>query len=182
MALIVSKVEHEHREVLLRDKPAQMIEASLKGTVPVVVLPEGGVLDESLDVMRWALVQNDPENWLEDIDEALITTNDGPFKTSLDHYKYSARHGIVDPTVPRDATMEHLEMLDQRLSAKPFLTGDRRGLADIATFPFLRQFANTDRAWFDSVPLPALQKWLAGLLASPLFDATMIKHPLWKAG
>ena len=80
MALIVSKVEHEHREVLLRDKPAQMIEASLKGTVPVIVLPEGGVLDESLDVMQWALAQNDPENWLEDIDEALITANDGPFK------------------------------------------------------------------------------------------------------
>jgi len=181
MALIVSKVEHEHREVLLRDKPAQMIEASSKGTVPVIVLPDNRVIDESLDVMRWALAQNDPENWQEDIDEALIAANDGPFKTSLDRYKYSSRHGIVDPTVPRDATTAHLEMLDRRLSVRPFLTGDRRGFADIATFPFLRQFANTDRAWFDSLPLPSLQKWLAELLASPLFTATMVKHPVWKA-
>ncbi|MEE9433934.1 MAG: glutathione S-transferase [Sphingorhabdus sp.] len=181
MALIVSKVEHEHREVLLRDKPAQMIEASPKGTVPVILLPEGEVLDESLDVMRWALAQNDPENWLKGTDQALITANDGPFKTSLDQYKYSSRHGVVDPTIPRDATMAHLAMLDKRLSAQTFLAGDRRGLVDIALFPFLRQFANTDRGWFDGLPLPALHNWLAGLLASPLFETAMVKHPLWKA-
>ena len=182
MALIVSKVEHEHREVLLRDKPTEMIEASPKGTVPVVVLPEGGVLDESLDVMRWALEKNDPEGWLDGADHALIAANDGPFKASLDRYKYSSRHEEVDPAIARDATLPHLDMLNQRLSAQAFLAGDKRGFADIATFPFLRQFANTDRAWFDSLPLPALQKWLAGLLASPLFEATMVKHPLWKAG
>jgi len=181
MALIVSKVEHEHREVLLRDKPAEMIEASSKGTVPVVILPAGGALDESLDVMRWALTQNDPEGWLEDIDEALITTNDGPFKTSLDHYKYPTRYNLDDGVAGRNAAMDHLKVLDDRLCDSAYLTGNRRSFTDIALFPFLRQLANTDRAWFDALPLPALQRWLEGLLTSPLFAETMVKHPLWKA-
>ncbi len=180
MALKVSGLACEHREVLLRDKPAAMLAASPKGTVPVVVLPDGEVIDESLDVMRWALAQNDPENWLAPGDSmsGLIAETDGPFKHHLDRYKYANRYEGADSAAHRDAGLGFLKKLDERLAGQAQLFGNAVSLADIAIFPFVRQFANTDRGWFDAQDLPHLQAWLAGHLASPLFDAIMEKHEL----
>lgn len=181
MAIAISGVDFEHREIILRDKPAEMLAASPKGTVPVIVLPDGKVIEESLDVMHWALGINDPEGWLDNVDEALILANDGPFKHNLDRYKYPSRYDLPNGEKNRDAALAHLNMLNDRLSGSAYLSGSKRGLNDIATFPFIRQFANTDRLWFDALPLPALQKWLAEMLASPLFEGIMAKHKLWKA-
>lgn len=180
LALAVSGVEIEHREILLRSKPAHMLEISPKGTVPVLLLPDGSVLEESLDVMRWALDQNDPESWLKGIDEALIAANDGPFKHHLGRYKYANRYA-ADPLEHRAACEEHVRVLDARLSKQPFLSGQARGLTDAAIMPFIRQFANTDRTWFDAQPYPALQAWLALWLDSEIFARVMEKHPLWEA-
>ncbi|WP_421990407.1 glutathione S-transferase [Qipengyuania sp.] len=181
MALSVSDAQYEHREVVLRDKPPQMLEASPKGTVPVLVGENGEVLEESLDVMRWALGQSDPEGWLDRDDPALIEANDGPFKHHLDRYKYATRYDDVDPEEHRAAALDILRTLEERLEAGAYLCGEQRGFADIAIFPFIRQFANADRAWFDVQDLPNLQAWLEGLITSDLFTGVMQKHPQWKA-
>ena len=175
MALHVSGAVCEHREVRLRDKPEAMLAASPKGTVPVLVTADGPVIDESIDIMRWALDRHDPEHWLEGDDGELIAANDGPFKHHLDRYKYANRHD-TDPLEHRAAGVAILERLDRRLAAAAYLCGDRRTLTDIAIMPFVRQFAATDRDWFAAQPLPHLQTWLAGLRASPLFEAIMVKR------
>lgn len=181
MALLVSETPCELREVKLREKPAEMIAASPKATVPVLVLPDGEVIDESIDIMRWALARNDPEDWLAGDDRDLIATNDGAFKHHLDRYKYPDRHAS-DPAEHREHGVALLVPLDTRLRAHSHLCCDHRTLADIAILPFVRQFAATDRAWFDTLPLAALQRWLATLLASDLFARTMVAHPQWAAG
>ena len=182
MAIAVSGVQVELREVVLRDKPPKLIEASAKATVPVLVLPDGEVIEESLDIMRWALSQNDPENWLAAEDAGLIEQNDGPFKAALDRYKYPHRYGLNDGDHYREEGVAILDQLDKRLRERPFLAGDTRSLTDIGLFPFVRQFAATDQAWFDALPLPALQAWLAALLKSALFANIMTRYPQWKAG
>ncbi len=179
LALHVSKTSLEHREILLRDKPAQMLEISPKGTVPVLLLPDGSVLEESLDIMRWALAQNDPEGWLNGTDEDLIAANDGQFKHHLDRYKYANRHD-TDPAEHRAACVAQLEILESCLSGQPYLCGQTRSITDAAIMPFVRQFAHTDRDWFYAQPLPAVQAWLAGWLDSELFAAIMVKHDLWQ--
>lgn len=185
MALWISGTTCELREVKLANKPDELRLASEKATVPVVVLPDGTVLDESLDIMRWSLEQNDPEGWLNGTDETLIARNDGPFKHHLDRYKYPSRYedeegfGEVDH---RTEGLAILRDLDARLADQQQLCGETRTLADIATFPFIRQFANTDRAWFDAQDLPHLQRWLAGHLESDLFASVMPKFTPWKAG
>ena len=181
MALHVSGAQYEHREVVLRDKPAEMLEASPKGTVPVLVTQDAGVLEESLDIMRWALAEADPEGWLERQDDALLEANDGPFKHHLDRYKYSTRYEDVDPEEHGAAAVEHLRVLDSRLSDQPYLCGETRGFADIAIFPFVRQFANADRDWFDAQDLPHVRRWLDGLVNSDLFAAIMAKHEAWRS-
>ena len=185
MALDVAGIALEHREILLKDKPAEMLAASPKGTVPVVVLPDGLVLEESLDVMGWALSQNDPEGWLIPELEAgmseLISANDGDFKHHLDRYKYAARYDGAVAEDHRTEASKHLDVLEARLSQTPQLFGDRPTLADIAIFPFIRQFANTDRAWFDSQPWPAVHRWLAEHLASPRFERVMKKWDLFQS-
>ena len=180
MALAISGADYEHREVVLRDKPPQMLEVSPKGTVPVLVTDDGAVLEESLDIMRWALDRDDPEGWLERADDELLAANDGPFKHHLDRYKYSTRYDDVDPEEHGAEALKHLRVLDERLSASPYLCGDRRGFADIAIFPFVRQFANADRDWFDAQDLPRLGMWLQGLVNSDLFTGIMAKHDQWK--
>ena len=182
MALSMSGAGYEHREVVLRDKPTEMLEVSPKGTVPVLVTATGEVIEESLDIMRWALGQSDPESWLERQDKALLEAIDGPFKHHLDRYKYATRYEDVDPEEHRSAALEILRLLDARLDGTPYLCGDQRGFADIAIFPFIRQFANADREWFDAQDLPNLQAWLEGLVTSDLFAGVMAKHPQWKAG
>jgi len=184
MALKTSGVAYEHREILLRDKPDAMLAASPKGTVPVIVLADGEVIEESLDVMRWALAQNDPESWLAPGDAMfdLIAENDGPFKHHLDRYKYSNRYEDAVAAEHREAGLDYLNKLNDRLAGQAQLFGDEVSLADIAIFPFVRQFANTDRAWFDTQDLPRLQAWLAAHLASPCFADIMEKHEVWVDG
>jgi len=181
LALWVSGTRCELREVKLSAKPPQLLEASPKDTVPVLVTQDGVVIEESLDIMRWALTRKDPEGWLECDVPALIEANDGPFKYHLDRYKYPNRHGS-DPAEHRSAALEILTGLEKRLAEHPQLCGARRGVADMAIFPFVRQFAATDGTWFSAQPLPKLQVWLAGHLRSNDFAAIMTKHAPWQPG
>lgn len=190
MAIAAAGVACRLREVVLRDKPAEMLEASPKGTVPVVVEPNGKVIEESLDVMAWALGQNDAENWLSpaqgsraDMD-ALVAECDGPFKRALDRYKYPDRYEDegIDRDEQRTLGLAFLKKLNTQLEGQPQLFGDRVSYADIAIFPFVRQFANTDRTWFDAQHLPNLQTWLEGHLESRRFKQIMPKYPQWKTG
>lgn len=182
MAIAVSGVKVQLREVVLRDKPPELIEASAKATVPVLILPDGEVIDESLDIMHWVLRQNDPENWLAANDTGLIEQNDGPFKASLDRYKYPHRYGLEDGTEHREAGLAILSQLDAGLREHSFLSGKARGLIDIAIFPFIRQFAATDQIWFDAQPLPNLHRWLERHLTSDLFASIMHRYTRWQAG
>ncbi len=178
LALAVSAARVEQREVRLSAKPRAMLDASPKGTVPVLVLPGGRVLDESLDIMRWALANYDPEGWLARDDAELIAITDGPFKRSLDGYKYPERSG-TDALAHRESGLAFLRELDARLAGAAQLCGSARGLADAAIMPFVRQFAAVDREWFGAQPLPHLQHWLAGHLASALFAAIMVRVAPW---
>lgn len=181
LALAVSETAVEHREVKLRDKPAEMLAASPKGTVPVLVLPDGAVIDESLDIMRWALAGNDPEDWLAGDDAALIAANDGPFKHHLDRYKYPERFA-ADDVDHRAAGLAILDGLEARLTERPYLGGERFGLADAAILPFVRQFAAVDREWFAAQDLPQVQAWLGAFVASALFETVMAAREPWRAG
>jgi len=181
LALAVSETRYELREVKLSAKPAAMLAASPKGTVPVLVLPGGQVIDESLEIMRWALANQDPEGWLARDDPALIADNDGPFKHDLDHYKYPGRYG-ADAGAHRDSALAFLRELDARLAKSNQLCGPGRGLADAAIVPFVRQFAAVDPVWFDKQPLEQLKRWLSGHLTSPLFEAIMLRVPVWPTG
>ena len=182
MALWSARIDVILREVELADKPPALLEISPKGTVPVLISADGPLLEESIDIMRWALGKNDPEGWLAGDDRELIERNDGPFKHHLDRYKYPARYEDCDPLEHRAAGLKILRDLDARLGSQAQLTGAQRTLADMALFPFIRQFANTDRAWFDAEPLPHLQRWLEGHLSSDIFKAIMPKFAPWKAG
>lgn len=171
------------REILLKDKPAPFLAASPKATVPVV--QDGDiVIEESREVMLWALGRNDPEGWLDMPQEghALIDTSDGPFKTALDHTKYAVRYPDRDEAEERAKALVFLTELNDRLTQSRFLMGSRRSLADMAILPFVRQFANTDRDWFDAQGLGPLTKWLDDFLASDRFRAIMTKYPPWQSG
>lgn len=191
MAIASAGIEVELREVVLRDKPADMLNASAKGTVPVL-LPEGDighegtpVIDESLDVMLWALGQNDPEAWLAPDHAsmmALIADIDGPFKHHLDRFKYATRYEDADPVAHRTAAEPYLNALDARLKQHAHLMGGQTSLADIAIFPFIRQFAGAAGNWFSEGRFPALKPWLEAHIHSPLFKAIMKKYPQWHAG
>jgi glutathione S-transferase len=189
LALAISQQQCALREILLRDKPAEMIALSPKASVPVLHLPDGQVIDESLDIMRWALARHDPQQWLspENGDllamEALIAECDGPFKHHLDRYKYAPRYGPETSSVHHRGEGEaFLMQLDKRLSQHRQLFGVQARFADFAIFPFVRQFANTDREWFDAQPLENLQTWLAGHLDSALFQDIMEKWSVWQPG
>lgn len=181
LALAVSGTRCELREVKLSAKPQALLAASPKGTVPVLVLPDGKVIDESLDIIRWALSNRDPEGWLGRNDAALIAANDGPFKHDLDRYKYPGRHS-ADPLAHRARGLAFLHELDTRLVGAGQLCGPARGMTDAAIMPFVRQFAAVEREWFDTQPLPHLKIWLAGHLASNLFTAIMVRMPPWSPG
>ena len=181
------RVDEGSRELVLRTKPPHMLEISPKGTVPVLVLPDR-VIEQSLDIMLWALGQHDPLGWLPKTDEALaqalatIAHNDGPFKQLLDRYKYAERHPERSAADWCDeAVRTHLADLETRLHSQPWLCSTRCSLADMALLPFVRQFAQVDRVWFDAAPaLPALRAWLQRGLALPLFATVMAKpahHP-----
>ena len=171
------------QEILLKDKPTAFLAASPKGTVPVVQDGDD-VIEESRDVMLWALSRSDPENWLEMPAEGhtLIDTCDDPFKQALDHTKYAVRFPDRDEAAERAKAMVFLRDLDARLSHNPFLMGPKRTLADMAILPFVRQFANTDRAWFDAQGLGPLTAWLDAFLGSDRFRKVMTKYPPWQNG
>lgn len=187
LALQISGTQCELREVVLRDKPNEMLEASPKGTVPVLIEPDGTVIDESLEVMLWALNKSDPENWLqaqqEDLEVMLsgVEDFDEHFKPQLDRYKYPNRFDLDDPIPARNAAVEYLRENLASLEKQTYLYGETASLADMALVPFVRQFANTDREWFDSHAPQGLQRWLRHILDSALFGAIMLKYPQWQS-
>jgi len=177
LALAASGQRVELREILLRDKAPELLAASPKATVPVLVLPDQ-VIEESYDIMLWALEKHDPAHWLAGRDDRLIATVDGPFKAALDCYKY----GREEVNNAREIAAEFLLDFDETLARQPFLSGQSFGLADAATATFVRQFANVDIKWFNAQPWPNLRTWLENFLASPRFQAIMQKYPKWQAG
>lgn len=187
MALWISGISVELREVELKAKPSALIAASPKATVPVLQLTSGIVLDESLHIMEWALAQNDPEGWLGNAEQrsqaaVLIEENDGPFKGHLDRYKYPERCSNAASRPARQQGQEFLQILEQALMRQNFLVSPRRSLADIAIFPFVRQFSLVEPAWFIDSPYPNLRSWLNILATSELFSAAMQKYPVWTEG
>ena len=188
LALTVSQQVCELREVVLRDKPQEMLDISPKGTVPVLVQVDGSILEESLEIMMWALQQADPEAWLRSDPEqmaslqAWVAECDGPFKHHLDRYKYAHRYENIDAIEHRTEGSKFLEKLNHQLSETAYLCDRKQSWADMAIAPFVRQFANTDRAWFDTQPWPSLQAWLSDFLASDIFQQIMGKYPQWKSG
>jgi len=177
----------ELREVVLKDKPEALIEISPKATVPVLQLASGEVIDESLDVMLFALSQTPeteavllPDTLKAEIME-LIEKNDGDFKWALDRYKYADRYEQSEEYY-REQGEVFLRQLNDRLSAHPFLMGDDMTLADLAIFPFVRQFAHVNKKWFEASQYTALIQWLSHWLESDLFLSIMKKYPQWHAG
>lgn len=194
LALAVSGQVCELREVVLRNKPQGLLQASPKATVPVLVLPPDTpgsaprVLEQSLDIMLWALERNDPAAWLRPSQGsladmlALIGQCDGPFKWALDRCKYPDRYPDDDPALARDQAVTWLQGLADRLNAQPYLFGTHAALADMAIAPFVRQFAGIDPPWWDTQPWPHLRRWLADWQASDLFASVMHKLPAWEDG
>ncbi len=189
LALRYAGVRVGLREVVLKDKPTEMVDGSPKATVPVLVLDEGSVqqeiIDESFDIMLWALAQNDPDAWL-DVDaellRQLIDANDKQFKPWLDRYKYPNHYDDLQAGEPRDRCEEFLQALELHLRAHAFLCGDRVSLVDMSIYPFVRQFVSVDRDWFNTSRYVELGRWLQAFLDSPLFLSVMDKYPQWQTG
>ncbi|WP_290518179.1 glutathione S-transferase [Alcanivorax sp.] len=186
LGVLFAGLQVELREVTLKNKPAQMLAISPKGTVPVLRLADGAVIDESRDIMVWALEQQDPQGLLDatvlDQANALIEQNDNEFKYWLDRYKYADRHVEMTQTEYRQRGEGFLQVLESLLESRAYLLGDDPTIADIGVMPFVRQFAHVDRDVFSQLPYPNLQRWLQGWLAHPLFLQTMIKLPVWQEG
>ncbi len=189
MGLCASGLKYEHREIVLRNKPVHMLEVSPKGTVPVFIKSDGTVIEESLDLLGYSLEVYDPFGWLDcDLEEAqrLISDNDGPFKHHLDRYKYASRYS--EDANRGDTDLKHREQAElyianyeKRLGTSAYLLGDKQTIADIAIFPFIRQFANTDINWWNSSPYHQTRDWLDRHINSELFIKVMQKYPLWQS-
>jgi len=183
LALWTSGVQCELREILLKDKPTEMLELSPKGTVPVLVLADGLVLDESLDIMDWALQGQDAVLAFENgVVKSLIEQNDGIFKSHIDGYKYAGRYKKCDSQAHFVQAQDFLGQLEACLSRSVYVCGDDKTAADIAIFPFVRQFAGVDPKAFQGLPFPHVQKWLDNALNHASFQKIMQKYPLWKPG
>lgn len=185
MAIRHSQVSVQLREVALNNKPQALLDASAKATVPVLVCHDGSVIAESLDIMHWALQQNDPQQWLlptapNDAGK-LIQYNDNIFKIHLDHYKYAERFPEQSQTTYRKKAEDFLQQLEERLAKTEYLIDRQPCIADIALFPFIRQFAYVDIHWFNQAPYPHLRNWLHNWLESTLFQSVMYKYTPWKA-
>lgn len=183
MSVLSARLEVELREIKLKEKPQAFLLASPSTTVPNLQLGDL-ILDESLDIMYWALGQRDPQGLLNmpDLGKTLIAQNDGPFKTALDHTKYAIRYPDLDPHFERMRASDFIHSLNTQLAKHSFLLANRPTLADIAIFPFVRQFAHIDRAWFDAQPWPHVVHWLDGFLQSADFQTAMAKTPVWQDG
>ena len=182
MALKYASIQFEHREIALRNKPKSMLLASPKGTVPVLCIHQL-VLDQSLDIMHWALEQSDPDGWskVDEVESGIwIEKNDGPFKALLDQYKYLNRFPDLKWEDVVSAAIElMLQPMETRLSSSRYLLGDQMSWVDVAIFPFIRQFAAVNQTWFDGLAFAALQSWLNQHLQSELFHSVMDKYPTW---
>lgn len=181
LAVKASAVQVDMHEVSLRDKPQALLDCSPKGTVPVLRLPDGTVIEQSLDIMKWALAINDPQQWMDGRCElsaeaaALIEQNDGRFKQDLDRYKYAERFPEFPAAHYRELGGLFLSVLSDRLARHACLMSDQLSFADMAIFPFVRQFAHVDKEWFYANADTHLIRWLDGLLESALFISVMEK-------
>lgn len=186
MAIAVSGLQVEHREVDLKRKPNELTLISPKATVPVLQLNDGIILEESLDIMQWALNINDPKNWLltsdNNLSADLLRMNDNKFKRHLDRYKYADRFPENCLEYYREKAQKFPHRLDVLLESNGFILSEQPSLIDIAIFPFIRQFAFVDKNWFDSMSWNNLKNWLDYFLESDLFLSVMKKHSPWKAG
>ncbi len=182
MALTYASIQVEHREISLRNKPQSMLLLSPKGTVPVLCVA-GLILEQSVDIMRWALEQSDPDAWGvvdEAIAQAWIEKNDGPFKTLLDQYKYPNRYPELDQEkVLGDAIELMLKPMETSLQSKQYLMGSKMTWVDVAIFPFIRQFAMVNPRRFEELPFILTKKWLNQLIESELFHSVMHQYPSW---
>jgi len=181
MAMNYSKISYEHREISLRKRPQALYDISAKGTVPVLQLPDGLVIDESIDIMRWALKKSDPESWYKDKipeQDNMIERNDTVFKYWLDRYKYHVRY-------PENSFEEYQTQLEQfylkynsQLDKNTYLLGNHISLVDIAIMPFIRQAAHVNLDWF-SEKFPKLHNWLENHKTSKIFKSIMEKYDIW---
>ena len=184
VSIAYSRAQVGLREVVLKDKPTAMLEVSPKGTVPVLIDIDGTVIEESLDVMRWALAQNDPENWLDGLglDDPLILTCDDEFKHWLDRYKYANRFPEQNEQWYREQGELFLDQLEQLLTHHRYLRSDSLSAVDVAVMPFVRQFVGVDTNWWSERPYPQVATWLEQLLEGDLFKGVMKKYPRWQEG
>jgi glutathione S-transferase len=188
MALKYAGLKIILREVELSDLPKEALAVSPHATVPSLVVSENEYMDESWDIVKWAIQKNDPENWLGENNEylqdaeMLVETNDYSFKEDLDHYKYADRHPEHPMEYYRERCEEFLEELNEMLEENKFLLAEHITIADIAVFPFVRQFAMVDKDWFDQAPYPELQRWLESIINTEWFSEAFRKHEIWKSG
>jgi glutathione S-transferase len=188
LALIASGQVCELREIILRDKPQEMLDVSPKGTVPVLIDIDGRVIDESIDIMLWALAKHDPEKWLRPEQGSvaemleLIAEFDDKFKYHLDRYKYPNRYEGTDAETHRALGALDLDKLNAMLSARTYLFGNSVALADRAIAPFVRQFAHVDKDWFEAQSWLHLPAWLAAFADSEIYARAMQKYPRWESG
>jgi glutathione S-transferase len=192
IAVFKSKQPIELRDIVLSNKPDEMILVSPKGTVPVLVLDQNlhTVIDESLDIMLWALQQSDPDDLLHNKKAnagknqltdmlSLIATFDHEFKTNLEAYRCAKRYHEDNLIECRNACEKYLQVIEKRLNQHKFIMSNKESLADIALLPFIRQFARVERQWYLQAPYPKIRQWLNRYLQSPMFSKVMFKYPLW---
>ena len=179
LAIQSASVQVELREILLRDKAPKFLEVSKSKTVPCLQTADN-ILDESLEIMIWALKINDPSNWLKEHDESieLIETCDGPFKNALDRTKYPNRYPDENAVENRVLASDFLDLIESQLN--PCLFGESFNLADISILPFIRLFAHIDFNWFLSQPWPKTAQWLENFKTSEMFNSVMKKYPKWE--
>lgn len=188
MALKNSAIKVELREVDLNDMPQEALAVSAKATVPLLVFSDGSFIDESWDIVKWAVAQNDPDNWSGEHDEylldaeMLVETNDFSFKEDLDHYKYADQYPEQTEEEYRQACEEFIEELEDMLADNDYLLGNQMTLADIGVFPFIRQFSLVDKGWFEQSPYNKVKHWLFTIINTPLFQQVFAKHSLWQKG
>ena len=187
MAIVISGIQLELREILLKDKPESMLSYSGKGTVPVLVLPDGKVIDESMEVIEWAFQQGEHGNSLDQYaqdqsQQQLVLKNDNEFKNWLDRYKYHVAYPQYPQQHYRQQAEVFLQILENQLQVSPYLAGSEYGISDLAIFPFVRQFAFVDKNWFDQSPYKATTKWLDYWIEHAWFKTCMKKYAVWQEG
>ena len=181
ISMYYSKISYEHREILLKDRPEKLYDLSPKGTVPVLNLPDGKVIDESLDIMKWSMSVNDPDSWfVNNISDQLnaIRINDHHFKKWLDKYKYHDRYPEFSVQYYRDECEVILKIFEKKLDNEKYLFYQKVSLGDMAILPFIRQFANVDISWFNE-RFNNLSEWMSELIESEIFQSMMKKYRVW---